>query len=225
MASAPQPDKLSMVMYLSKFYELFRGTPLRPVDSWRKNYGENADLGMAKSSISHNYLNLTFPRKRTPRVDSRTEENDMSKRRRKGFNNLDEPSAFPSQSLGSNQEGCKEGGNQNKVKSMASQLLAKFEENSRNPSLLRQFPLVVVTGHVLRELKQVSAGGECPSRPWRARAKSDLQLGGPENPAGLPATCQGALALSGVLRRLQQVEEKVLQVKASLFALSLPCCV
>ncbi|XP_057408274.1 F-actin-monooxygenase MICAL2 isoform X6 [Balaenoptera acutorostrata] len=138
MASAPQPDKLSMVMYLSKFYELFRGTPLRPVDSWRKNYGENADLGMAKSSISHNYLNLTFPRKRTPRVDSRTEENDMSKRRRKGFNNLDEPSAFPSQSLGSNQEGCKEGGNQNKVKSMASQLLAKFEENSRNPSLLRQ---------------------------------------------------------------------------------------
>ncbi|XP_057408270.1 F-actin-monooxygenase MICAL2 isoform X2 [Balaenoptera acutorostrata] len=255
MASAPQPDKLSMVMYLSKFYELFRGTPLRPVDSWRKNYGENADLGMAKSSISHNYLNLTFPRKRTPRVDSRTEENDMSKRRRKGFNNLDEPSAFPSQSLGSNQEGCKEGGNQNKVKSMASQLLAKFEENSRNPSLLRQehrvsgigkpilrsssdspvnsrrpkpeeptpspsptlkrqFPLVVVTGHVLRELKQVSAGGECPSRPWRARAKSDLQLGGPENPASLPATCQGALALSGVLRRLQQVEEKVLQKRA-----------
>ncbi|XP_022411359.1 F-actin-monooxygenase MICAL2 isoform X3 [Delphinapterus leucas] len=255
MASAPQPDKLSMVMYLSKFYELFRGTPLRPVDAWRKNYGESADLGMAKSSISHNYLNLTFPRKRTPRVDSRTEENDMSKRRRKGFNNLDEPSAFPSQSLGSNQEGCKEGGNQNKVKSMASQLLAKFEENSRNPSLLRQehrvsgigkpilrsssdppvnsrrpkpeeptpspsptlkrqFPLVVVTGHVLRELKQVSAGGECPSRPWRARAKSDLQLGRPENPAGLPATCQGALALSGVLRRLQEVEEKVLQKRA-----------
>ncbi|XP_059959804.1 F-actin-monooxygenase MICAL2 isoform X3 [Mesoplodon densirostris] len=138
MASAPQPDKLSMVMYLSKFYELFRGTPLRPVDAWRKNYGENADLGMAKSSISHHYLNLTFPRKRTPRVDSRTEENDVSKRRRKGFNNLEEPSAFPSQSLGSNQEGCKEGGNQNKVKSMASQLLAKFEENSRNPSLLRQ---------------------------------------------------------------------------------------
>lgn len=29
MASAAEPDKLSMVMYLSKFYELFRGTPLR----------------------------------------------------------------------------------------------------------------------------------------------------------------------------------------------------
>lgn len=88
--------------------------------------------------------------------------------------------------------------------------------------LLSQFPLVVVTGHVLRELNQVSAGGECPSRPWRARAKSDLQLSGPENRAALPSTCQGALALSGVLRRLQLVEEKILQVKALPFALSLP---
>ncbi|XP_045049968.2 F-actin-monooxygenase MICAL2 isoform X2 [Desmodus rotundus] len=263
MASVQEPDKLSMVMYLSKFYELFRGTPLRPVDSWGKNYGENADFGVAKSSLPHNYLNLTFPRKRTPRVDSQTEENnDMNKRRRKGFNNLDEvgvhrPSAFSSRSLGSSQEcgSSKEGGNQNKVKSMASQLLAKFEESSRNPSLLkqersisgigkpvlrlssdppvnsrclkpeepttspspplkRQFPSVVVTGHVLREINQVSAGGGCPSRPWRARAKSDLQLGGPANCAAPPPTCQGALALSGVLRRLQLVEEKILQKRA-----------
>nr|XP_023501822.1 F-actin-monooxygenase MICAL2 isoform X2 [Equus caballus] len=256
MASAQEPDKLSMVMYLSKFYELFRGTPLRPVESWGKNYGENADLSLAKSSLSHNYLNLTFPRKRTPRVDRQTEENDMNKRRRKGLNNLDEPSAFPSRSLGSNQEGgsSKEGGNENKVKSLATQLLAKFEENSRNPSLLkpqhrgsgigkvlhsssdppvncrrptpeeptpspspplkRQFPPVVVTGHVLRELKQVSAGGEGLSRPWRARAKSDLQLGGLEPPIALPPTCQGAQALSGVLRRLQQVEDKILQKRA-----------
>ncbi|XP_070347229.1 F-actin-monooxygenase MICAL2 isoform X4 [Equus asinus] len=71
MASAQEPDKLSMVMYLSKFYELFRGTPLRPVESWGKNYGENADLSLAKSSLSHNYLNLTFPRKRTPRESMR----------------------------------------------------------------------------------------------------------------------------------------------------------
>uniref|UniRef100_A0A8C9KYP8 F-actin monooxygenase n=1 Tax=Panthera tigris altaica TaxID=74533 RepID=A0A8C9KYP8_PANTA len=253
MASAQEPDKLSMVMYLSKFYELFRGTPLRPVDSWGKNYGENADLSLAKSFISHNYLNLTFPRKRTPRVDVQTEESDMNKRRRRGFNNLDEPSTFSTRSLRSSQE-CgsnKEGGNQNKVKSMASQLLAKFEENSRNPSLVkqvrigkpalrsssdppvnsrcprpeeptpgpspplkRQFPSVVVTGHVLRELKQVSADCECPSRPWRARAKSDLQLGGPGSSPALPPACQGALALSGVLRRLQQVEDRILQKRA-----------
>lgn len=80
---------------------------------------------------------------------------------------------------------------------------------------------MVVTGHVLRELKQVSAGSECLSRPWRARAKSDLQLGGTENFATLPSTRPRAQALSGVLWRLQQVEEKILQVKDSLFALSL----
>uniref|UniRef100_A0A8C2W306 F-actin monooxygenase n=1 Tax=Chinchilla lanigera TaxID=34839 RepID=A0A8C2W306_CHILA len=140
MASAQEPDKLSMVMYLSKFYELFRGTPLRPVDSWRKSYGENADFSFAKSSISNNYLNLTLPRKRTPRGDAQTEENDMNKRRRKGIINLDEPSSFSSRSLGSTQEcgNSKEAGNQNKVKSMANQLLAKFEESTRNPSVLRQ---------------------------------------------------------------------------------------
>ncbi|XP_036181309.1 F-actin-monooxygenase MICAL2 isoform X9 [Myotis myotis] len=151
MASAQEPDKLSMVMYLSKFYELFRGTPLRPVDSWGKNYGENDDLGVAKSSLPHNYLNLTFPRKRTPRVDNQTEENnDMNKRRRRGFNSLHERPAFSSRSLGSSQEGSvsKEGGNQNKVKSMASQLLAKFEESSRNPSLLKQLTVGKVSSGI-----------------------------------------------------------------------------
>ncbi|XP_023575184.1 F-actin-monooxygenase MICAL2 isoform X10 [Octodon degus] len=145
MASAQEPDKLSMVMYLSKFYELFRGTPLRPVDSWRKSYGENADPSFAKSSLSNNYLNLTLPRKRTPRGDAQTEENDMNKRRRKGIINLDEdgvhrPSSFSGRSSDSAQEcaNSKEAGNQNKVKSMATQLLAKFEESTRNPSVLRQ---------------------------------------------------------------------------------------
>uniref|UniRef100_A0A5F9CMH4 F-actin monooxygenase n=1 Tax=Oryctolagus cuniculus TaxID=9986 RepID=A0A5F9CMH4_RABIT len=150
MASAQVPDKLSMVMYLSKFYELFRGAPLRPVDSWRKNYGENADFSLAKSSIPNNYLNLTLPRKRTPRVDGQPEENDMNKRRRKGVNNVDEPPAFSSRSLGSSQEcgSSKEGGSQNKVKSMANQLLAKFEESTRNPSLLKQLTVGKVSSGI-----------------------------------------------------------------------------
>ncbi|XP_048215372.1 F-actin-monooxygenase MICAL2 isoform X2 [Perognathus longimembris pacificus] len=140
MASAQEPDKLNIVMYLSKFYELFRGTPLRPMDSWRKDYGENADLSLAKSSISNHYLNLTIPRKRTPRVDVQTEENDMNKRRRRGLSNLEEVSTFSSRSLDANQE-CgsrKEGRNQNKVRSMANQLLAKFEENSKSTLILKQ---------------------------------------------------------------------------------------
>ncbi|CAO2582871.1 [F-actin]-monooxygenase MICAL2 [Lemmus lemmus] len=138
MASTQEPDKLSMVMYLSKFYELFRGTPLRPMDSWRKNYRENIDFDLGKSLIPNNYLNLTFPRKRTPRVDTQTQENDMNKRRRQGVNSLEELPAFSSRSLGSSQECVREGGNQNKVKSMANQLLAKFEENTRNPAALKQ---------------------------------------------------------------------------------------
>ncbi|XP_032748778.1 F-actin-monooxygenase MICAL2 isoform X6 [Rattus rattus] len=142
MASTQEPDKLNMVMYLSKFYELFRGTPLRPMDSRRKNYGENADFGLGKTFFQNNYLNLTLPRKRTPRVDTQTEENDMNKRRRQGFNNLEELPAFSSRSLGSSQEYAKESGNQNKVKYMANQLLAKFEENTRNPSALKQDKLL-----------------------------------------------------------------------------------
>ncbi|XP_075402169.1 F-actin-monooxygenase MICAL2 isoform X1 [Tenrec ecaudatus] len=138
MAAGQEPDKLSIVMYLSKFYELFRGAPLRTVDSWGKYYGENADLSLAKASISHNYLNLTLPRKRTPRVDGQMEENDVNKRRRKAFSHLDEPSSFSSRSLGSGPDHGSVSGNQNKVKSIANQLLAKFEENTVNPSLQKQ---------------------------------------------------------------------------------------
>ncbi|XP_029412172.1 F-actin-monooxygenase MICAL2 isoform X7 [Nannospalax galili] len=150
MASAQEPDKLSMVMYLSKFYELFRGTPLKPMDSWRKNHGENADLGLGKSSLSNNYLNLTFPRKRTPRVDTQIEQKDMNKRRRRGISNLEELSNFSGRSLDSNQEcgSSKEGGSQNKVKSMANQLLAKFEESTRNPSTLKQLTVGKVSSGI-----------------------------------------------------------------------------
>ncbi|XP_042547462.1 F-actin-monooxygenase MICAL2 isoform X1 [Dipodomys spectabilis] len=149
MASSQEPDKLNIVMYLSKFYELFRGAPLRPMDSWRKNYGENADISLAKSSISNHYLNLTFPRKRTPRVDVQTEEKDMNKRRRRGLSNLEELSTF-SCNLDANQE-CgsrKEGRNQNKVKSMANQLLAKFEESSKNNLVLKQLTVGKVSSGI-----------------------------------------------------------------------------
>ncbi|XP_039390154.1 F-actin-monooxygenase MICAL2 isoform X14 [Mauremys reevesii] len=140
MASAGEPDKLSMVMYLSKFYELFRGTPLRAVDAVDKQNGENNDLCSAKSSnfIFNNYINLTLPRKRVPKVERR-EENDMNKRRRKGLGGFEEASRFSSRGTNSGKDqGDREGMNQNKVKSMATQLLAKFEENAPNTSLRRQ---------------------------------------------------------------------------------------
>ncbi|XP_064308806.1 F-actin-monooxygenase MICAL2 isoform X5 [Phalacrocorax carbo] len=148
---AGEPDKLSMVMYLSKFYELFRGTPLRAVDAGDKQNGENNDLCSEKSSkfIFNNYINLTLPRKRVPKVEGKTEENETNKRRRKGlFGVFEEASGFSSQgtNAGKEQSDGREGMNRNKVKSMATQLLAKFEENApstifrRQGSLRKEFP-------------------------------------------------------------------------------------
>ncbi|RXM36392.1 Protein-methionine sulfoxide oxidase MICAL2 [Acipenser ruthenus] len=140
MAADSEPDKLSMVMYLSKFYELFRGTPLPAAGNLRREIGESNEVSSAKSANPlYNFLNLTLPRKRTPKDDKKVEENDTTnKRRRKGFNHLEEASNFSSQSPGSEGGEAKDGGNQNKVKSMASQLLAKFEENAPSSSLRRK---------------------------------------------------------------------------------------
>ncbi|XP_064308803.1 F-actin-monooxygenase MICAL2 isoform X2 [Phalacrocorax carbo] len=140
---AGEPDKLSMVMYLSKFYELFRGTPLRAVDAGDKQNGENNDLCSEKSSkfIFNNYINLTLPRKRVPKVEGKTEENETNKRRRKGlFGVFEEASGFSSQgtNAGKEQSDGREGMNRNKVKSMATQLLAKFEENAPSTIFRRQ---------------------------------------------------------------------------------------
>ncbi|XP_076200083.1 F-actin-monooxygenase MICAL2 isoform X7 [Aptenodytes patagonicus] len=158
VGSAGEPDKLSMVMYLSKFYELFRGTPLRAVDAGDKQNGENNDLCSAKSSnfIFNNYINLTLPRKRVPKVEGKTEENETNKRRRKGlFGVFEEASGFSSQgtNAGKEQSGGREGMNQNKVKSMATQLLAKFEENAPNTILRRQ-------GSLRKEFPQSIGGSD-----------------------------------------------------------------
>lgn len=158
VGSAGEPDKLSMVMYLSKFYELFRGTPLRAVDAGDKQNGENNDLCSAKSSnfIFNNYINLTSPRKRVPKVEGKTEENETNKRRRKGLLGVfEEASGFSSQgtNAGKEQSDGREGMNQNKVKSMATQLLAKFEENAPNTIFRRQ-------GSLRKEFPQSIGGSD-----------------------------------------------------------------
>ncbi|XP_075281195.1 F-actin-monooxygenase MICAL2 isoform X5 [Opisthocomus hoazin] len=156
VGSAGEPDKLSMVMYLSKFYELFRGTPLRAVDAGDKQNGENNELCSAKSSnfIFNNYISL--PRKRVPKVEGKTEENETNKRRRKGlFGVFEEASGFSSQgtNAGKEQSDGREGMNQNKVKSMATQLLAKFEENAPNTIFRRQ-------GSLRKEFPQSIGGSD-----------------------------------------------------------------
>ncbi|XP_009890952.1 PREDICTED: protein-methionine sulfoxide oxidase MICAL2 isoform X1 [Charadrius vociferus] len=258
VGSAGEPDKLSMVMYLSKFYELFRGTPLRAVDAGDKQNGENNDLCSAKSSnfIFNNYINLTLPRKRVPKVEGKTEENETNKRRRKGlFGVFDEASGFSSQgtNAGKEQSDGREGMNQNKVKSMATQLLAKFEENAPNtifrrqelidrPALLssdppvnprfakpkdssllppqpkRQFQVVARSEHEVREPKQSLSGSDHMARRAKTVQKKDTQPSLSETSENLASACSAAFVLSGVLERLQHLEEKMKQKRAQTIA-------
>ncbi|NXR73763.1 MICA2 monooxygenase, partial [Pycnonotus jocosus] len=268
LGSAGEPDKLSMVLYLSKFYELFRGTPLRAVDAAEKQNGENSDLGPPKSSnfIFNNYINLTLPRKRVPKAEGKTEESETNKRRRKGLFGVFEQVGFPGQGAnnGKDQSEGREGTNQNKVKSMATQLLAKFEENTSNTILRRQvgysqkltnvekdvkactscavliyfsacaqapevhrvlftssvsqFQVVASSEHEVREPKQSLNGSAPMARRAKAVHKTDPQPSLSETSENLASACSAAFVLSGVLERLQHLEEKMKQKRAQTIA-------
>ncbi|NXD55001.1 MICA2 monooxygenase, partial [Corvus moneduloides] len=247
LGSAGEPDKLSMVLYLSKFYELFRGTPLQAVDAAEKQNGENNDLGSAKSSnfIFNNYINLTLPRKRVPKVSWKTEENETNKRRRKGLFGVFEEVGVPQgTNAGKEQSDGREGTNQNKVKSMATQLLAKFEEISSNTILRRQvvviyfsacaqapevhrvfftssvsqFQVVARSEHEVREPKQSLNGSDHMARRAKTVQKTDPQPSLSETSENLASACSAAFVLSGVLERLQHLEEKLKQKRAQTIA-------
>ncbi|NXG94082.1 MICA2 monooxygenase, partial [Stercorarius parasiticus] len=260
VGSAGEPDKLSMVMYLSKFYELFRGTPLRAVDAGDKQNGENNDLCSAKSSnfIFNNYINLTLPRKRVPKVSWKTEENETNKRRRKGlFGVFEEVGVHQGTNAGKEQSNGREGMNQNKVKSMATQLLAKFEENAPNTGFRRQkdvktcisyvglsyfsawtrasemqkqiffffftssvsqFQVVARSEHEVREPKQSLNGSDHMARRAKTVQKPDNQPSLSETSENLASACSAAFVLSGVLERLQHLEEKMKQKRAQTIA-------
>ncbi|XP_036442198.1 F-actin-monooxygenase MICAL2 isoform X4 [Colossoma macropomum] len=137
MASEQEQDKNSMVTYLSKFYELFRGTPLPPSDSRRETHENNDECSSRPSRPVYRSLSLTQPRKRIPKDDKKVDDNDsFYKRRRKVCSYLEEVTNISSRSssLASEGQELKE----NKVKFMASQLLAKFEESTPSCTLRRQ---------------------------------------------------------------------------------------
>uniref|UniRef100_A0A3Q2W935 F-actin monooxygenase n=1 Tax=Haplochromis burtoni TaxID=8153 RepID=A0A3Q2W935_HAPBU len=120
MAADSQPDKLLMVLYLSKFYEAFRNSPATIVSREGDENGEDY-----QSKTNHKALNLPQPRKRIPRDDKKPEEDSDNKKRRKGNHYLTELSCHSAPPAGEDGEQ-----RENKVRSMATQLLAKFEENS-----------------------------------------------------------------------------------------------
>ncbi|XP_026058050.1 F-actin-monooxygenase mical2b isoform X3 [Carassius auratus] len=127
------PDKLIMVLYLSKFYEMFRNSP-QSVTGVPKEIDANNEEYPSKTTHSlYSSLNHAVPRKRIPKVDKKLEDND-NKKRKKASSHLEE--------LMSNQSappvGEREEQKENKVRSMATQLLARFEENAPSCGVRRQ---------------------------------------------------------------------------------------
>ncbi|KAM7015526.1 F-actin-monooxygenase mical2b isoform 2-T2 [Tautogolabrus adspersus] len=117
-------DKTRMIIYLSKYYELFRGTPL-PASGSRGVDENNEDYPSREVRSNNNVLNHALPRKRVPKDEKKSDGTDpIYKRRRKFSSYLEEAT-----NLSSNGSPVRESREpkENKVRSMATQLLAKFE--------------------------------------------------------------------------------------------------
>ncbi|XP_056137147.1 protein-methionine sulfoxide oxidase mical3a isoform X1 [Lampris incognitus] len=161
MSSVVEPDKLSMVMYLSQFYEMFKDT-VPPGDNLNLSPEEKAALiASTKSPISFFSKlgqSIAISRKRNPKDKKEKEVDTLGKRRKTSqaghsedeevsrTNRDDRPPA--STALSERKMDSATVGNHNKVKVMATQLLAKFEENApaqstglkRQGSLRKEFP-------------------------------------------------------------------------------------
>ncbi|XP_059832191.1 F-actin-monooxygenase MICAL2-like isoform X6 [Hypanus sabinus] len=152
MASVSEPDKLSMVMYLSKFYEHFRGNPTSTPSAVFQHRKEGSnDISAPTSRQSNSLCNVInlLPRKRTPKEKKSEDKDGASKRRKKAVTDWQEQAADRK----NDRSAAKDVVNHNKVKSMASQLLAKFEENAPSTSLQRQ-------GSLRREFPQNLGGSD-----------------------------------------------------------------
>ncbi|XP_053361383.1 F-actin-monooxygenase mical2b isoform X1 [Clarias gariepinus] len=121
MAAEKEPDKLVMVLYLSKFHEMFRNSssPASGIP-WETN----EDISSNSNNTVCNLTNLALHRKRIPKDEKIVEDND-NKKRRKAISYLEELSKQSTSTAV--EEGEQK---ENKVRSMATQLQAKFEENA-----------------------------------------------------------------------------------------------
>ncbi|XP_026142997.1 protein-methionine sulfoxide oxidase mical3a isoform X10 [Carassius auratus] len=161
MSVVVEPDKLSMVMYLSQFYEMFKDT-VPPGENHNMSPEEKAALiASTKSPISFFSKlgqSIAISRKRNPKDKKEKELDGLGKRRKTSqtgqsedegsqrVNRDDRPSIATA--LAERKIDSAAAANSNKVKSMATQLLAKFEENAptqstglkRQGSLRKEFP-------------------------------------------------------------------------------------
>ncbi|XP_050991415.1 protein-methionine sulfoxide oxidase mical3a isoform X16 [Labeo rohita] len=194
MSVVVEPDKLSMVMYLSQFYEMFKDT-VPPGENHNLSPEEKAALiASTKSPIS--FLSklgqsIAISRKRNPKDKKEKELDGLGKRRKTSqagqsedeelqrVNRDDRPSiatALAERKIDS----AAAVNNNNKVKSMATQLLAKFEENAPTQStgLKRQGNSMPDLGLILTPSPSAPSVKEsvrlAPVPAWRKR-RTQLQ--------------------------------------------------
>ncbi|XP_049339586.1 protein-methionine sulfoxide oxidase mical3a isoform X1 [Astyanax mexicanus] len=140
MSVVVEPDKLSMVVYLTQFYEMFKDT-VPPGENHNLSPEEKAALiASTKSPIS--FLSklgqsINISRKRNPKDKKEKEMDGVGKRRKTSQAGQSEDEELQqgvgnerSTALTERRIDTTAAANNNKVKSMATQLLAKFEENA-----------------------------------------------------------------------------------------------
>ncbi|XP_052437774.1 protein-methionine sulfoxide oxidase mical3a isoform X6 [Carassius gibelio] len=188
MSVVVEPDKLSMVMYLSQFYEMFKDT-VPPGENHNMSPEEKAALiASTKSPISFFSKlgqSIAISRKRNPKDKKEKELDGLGKRRKTSqtgqsedegsqrVNRDDRPSIATA--LAERKIDSTAAANSNKVKSMATQLLAKFEENAPTQStgLKRQGDSMPDLGLILTpSLKESVRLAPVPA--WRKR-RTQLQ--------------------------------------------------
>uniref|UniRef100_A0A3Q2P1S6 F-actin monooxygenase n=1 Tax=Fundulus heteroclitus TaxID=8078 RepID=A0A3Q2P1S6_FUNHE len=118
-------DKTRMISYLSKFYELFRGTPLPPSASRRVDEN-NEEYPSEEVRANIKVLNLALTRKRVPKDEKKSDVTDSIYKRRRRFYLEEATISSGNGSSVQHEQDPKE----SKVRSMASQLQAKFENQN-----------------------------------------------------------------------------------------------
>ncbi|XP_060745041.1 protein-methionine sulfoxide oxidase mical3b isoform X3 [Tachysurus vachellii] len=167
MSLLEENDSLCMVMYLSQLHDLLKDTA-PPSETLSVN-DRTALMSSTKSPLSLlNKLGQSLSRKRNPKDKKEKAVDGMGKRRRTsqaGQSDDEEVSPDQNEDIQAVSPGSESitatvvGGNQSRVKSMASRLLAKFEENASRPSattIRRQTYIKMYTGGVSSLAEQIA---------------------------------------------------------------------
>uniref|UniRef100_W5LK88 F-actin monooxygenase n=1 Tax=Astyanax mexicanus TaxID=7994 RepID=W5LK88_ASTMX len=147
MSVVVEPDKLSMVVYLTQFYEMFKDT-VPPGGNPEEKAALIASTKSPISFLSKLGQSINISRKRNPKDKKEKEMDGVGKRRKTSQAGHRGVGNERSTALTERRIDTTAAANNNKVKSMATQLLAKFEENApaqstglkRQGSLRKEFP-------------------------------------------------------------------------------------